>query len=61
MSFPQALLDCPHCNDTNEHRLYAQGDGTAIVWCSACHHPREMLLTQLHASEKSTALKLAAE
>jgi len=25
----------------------AYGDGTAVAWCSACHNPKELLVTQL--------------
>jgi hypothetical protein len=48
MSLSSTILHCPHCNETGRHRVHSYGDGTAVVWCGACHNPREMLTTQLH-------------
>jgi transcription elongation factor Elf1 len=49
MSLPDAVLECPHCNEAGKHRIHSYGDGTAVVWCGSCHNPREMLLARLHA------------
>lgn len=47
MSLPKTVLDCPHCNETSDHRVHSYGDGTAVVWCGSCHNPRELLMAQL--------------
>ncbi|CAA7624838.1 conserved hypothetical protein [Candidatus Terasakiella magnetica] len=54
MSFPKSVLDCPHCNESSDHRVHSNGDGTAIVWCSSCHNPRELLLAQLRRGNSQT-------
>jgi len=47
MSLPKTVLDCPHCQQSSDHRVHSYGDGTAIVWCGSCHNPRELLMAQL--------------
>lgn len=51
MSLPKAVLSCPHCKESGDHRVHTYGDGTAVVWCGTCHNPREMLLAQLLSGE----------
>ena len=60
MALPNAVLDCPHCNETGKHRIHSYGDGTAVVWCGSCHNPRELLLSQMTTPAKQ-ALPDAAE
>ncbi|WP_043743279.1 hypothetical protein [Paramagnetospirillum magneticum] len=63
MSLPKTVLDCPHCQQSSDHRVHSYGDGTAIVWCGACHNPRELLMAQLRrlAGRGTLAAVVAAE
>lgn len=47
MKLFNAVLNCPDCGETCAHRVMAYGDGTAVAWCSTCHNPKELLVTQL--------------
>ncbi|MFD2233289.1 hypothetical protein [Phaeospirillum tilakii] len=56
-----AVLECPHCGESCEHRVMVYGDGTAVAWCSVCHNPVELLVTQLRARLASRRGRQAAE
>jgi Zn-finger protein len=54
------MVYCPCCKETSEHRILAYGDGTAVAWCSSCHNPHELLVTQIRPRRVAPSARVAA-